>query len=65
VLDALTGIAYEDDSQVCECRLAKAFGSPARVEIRVSTAEGVPKTPLEAVPPGLPFCAADLTRRPR
>jgi len=46
VLDALTGIAYEDDSQVCECRVAKTFGSPARLEVQVCTlAEGVPKTP--------------------
>jgi len=46
VLDALTGIAYADDAQVCECRVAKSFGSPARLEVHVSTlAEGVPKTP--------------------
>ena len=30
VLDALTGIAYEDDAHVCESSLVKAFGSPAR-----------------------------------
>jgi crossover junction endodeoxyribonuclease RusA len=46
VLDGLTGIAYEDDSQVCECRVAKTFGPPARLEIQVRTlAEVVPKTP--------------------
>jgi Holliday junction resolvase RusA-like endonuclease len=46
VLDALTGIAYADDSQVTECRVAKIFGSPARLEVHVSKlAEGVPKTP--------------------
>lgn len=46
VLDGLTGIAYEDDSQVCECRVAKIFGSPARLEVQVCTlVEGVPKTP--------------------
>lgn len=45
VLDALTGIAYQDDSQVCECRVTKMFGSPARLEVQVSTlADGVPKT---------------------
>ena len=45
-LDALTGIAYVDDSQVTECRVAKMFGLPARLEIQVRTlAEGVPKTP--------------------
>jgi Holliday junction resolvase RusA-like endonuclease len=46
VLDGLTGIAYEDDSQVCECRVAKVFGPPARLEVQVCTlAGGVPKTP--------------------
>jgi crossover junction endodeoxyribonuclease RusA len=46
VLDGLTGIAYEDDSQVCECRVAKIFGSPAWLEVQVNAlAEGVPKTP--------------------
>ena len=51
VLDALTGIAYEDDAQVCECRVAKVFGSPARLEVNVSTlAEGVPKTPKSRCP---------------
>ena len=45
-LDALTGIAYQDDVQVWECRVAKVFGSPARVEIEIRTlAESVPKTP--------------------
>ncbi len=48
VLDALTGIAYEDDSQVCECSLVKAFGSLARAEILVKTIAGVSKTPLLA-----------------
>jgi crossover junction endodeoxyribonuclease RusA len=62
VLDALTGIAYEDDSQVCECHLGKAFGPPARVEVLVRSIEGVPETPLEAAAPGLPFGAANLTR---
>jgi crossover junction endodeoxyribonuclease RusA len=46
VLDGLTGIAYEDDSQVCECLVAKIFGSPARLEVQVGTiADGVPNTP--------------------
>jgi crossover junction endodeoxyribonuclease RusA len=46
VLDALTGIVYQDDSQVCECRVTKFFGSPARIEVQVRTlAESVPKTP--------------------
>lgn len=51
VLDALTGIAYQDDAQVCECRVAKVFDSPARVEIEIRTlAESVPKTPRIAAP---------------
>ena len=51
VLDALTGIAYEDDAQVCECRVAKAFGSPARLEVNVSTLfEGLRKTPVPGSP---------------
>jgi Holliday junction resolvase RusA-like endonuclease len=46
VLDGLTGIAYEDDSQVCECLVVKVFGSPARLEVQVcALAEAVPKTP--------------------
>lgn len=39
VLDSLTGIAYEDDSQVVRSGQSKQFGSPARVEVRVLTAE--------------------------
>jgi Holliday junction resolvase RusA-like endonuclease len=50
VLDALTGIAYEDDSQVCFCTIEKAFSSPTRVEILVRTIEGVPKTPARRSP---------------
>lgn len=51
VLDGLTGIAYEDDSQVCECRVAKIFGSPARLEVEVSTmADAIPKTPRTRTP---------------
>ena len=45
VLDALTGIVYADDSQVCDCCVTKTFGSPARVEIEIRTlAEGLRKT---------------------
>lgn len=39
IFDALTGIAFEDDSQVVRSGQTKQFGSPARVEIRVVTAE--------------------------
>lgn len=28
ILDALTGVAYVDDAQVCEISAAKAYGSP-------------------------------------
>jgi Holliday junction resolvase RusA-like endonuclease len=44
ILDALTGIAFGDDSQVTDLRVTKAFGSPARAEIQIS--EGMQcKTP--------------------
>jgi len=33
--DALQGIVYWDDSQVCDVRTQKWFGEPARVEITV------------------------------
>ena len=36
VLDALTGIAFEDDSQVTDLRISKHFGSPARAEIEIA-----------------------------
>jgi crossover junction endodeoxyribonuclease RusA len=36
ILDALTGIAFADDSQVIELHVTKGFGSPARAEIAVS-----------------------------
>jgi len=35
VLDAMTGIVFEDDSQVVACEITKGFGQPARVEITV------------------------------
>jgi Holliday junction resolvase RusA-like endonuclease len=45
-LDGFTGIIFEDDGQVSQCIATKVFGSPARLEVHVSTlAEGVPKTP--------------------
>ena len=34
--DSLIGIVYEDDSQVCEAHVMKLFGSPERVEVRIS-----------------------------
>jgi Holliday junction resolvase RusA-like endonuclease len=35
ILDALTGVIYEDDGQVVEVHGAKRWGDPARAEIRV------------------------------
>lgn len=35
ILDALTGVAYRDDSQVVEVTCVKRFGSPTRAEISV------------------------------
>lgn len=34
--DALTGICFEDDSQICEVHVRKLFGVPERAEIRVT-----------------------------
>ena len=51
VLDGLTGIVYADDGQVCVAECRKIFGSPARLEVGVSTlSEGVPKTPKIQAP---------------
>lgn len=35
VFDALTGVAFKDDSQVMCVEATKRFGSPARVEIKI------------------------------
>lgn len=35
ILDALTGVAYEDDSQVCWAMVEKNYGRPERAEITV------------------------------
>jgi Holliday junction resolvase RusA-like endonuclease len=32
-VDALTGVVFKDDAQVCEMRLRKSFGEPERAEI--------------------------------
>ncbi len=34
--DALTGVCYLDDAQVCIWEVSKAYGSPARAEVEVS-----------------------------
>ena len=36
VNDALTGILFEDDSQITDLRITKSYGVPERVEIEVS-----------------------------
>lgn len=35
VADALTGIVYDDDGQICESVIHKRYGAPERTEIRV------------------------------
>lgn len=36
ILDALTGIAYIDDAQVCQISASKAYGSPEGVNIVIT-----------------------------
>jgi len=38
ICDSLTGIFFEDDSQICDAIVSKHFGTPERVEITVATA---------------------------
>lgn len=38
LMDSMSGIVFEDDSQVVLCCLAKCFGLPERTEIKVSEA---------------------------
>ena len=40
ILDALTGIYFTDDAQVCEVRALKRYGDTPRVEIFVASQEG-------------------------
>lgn len=35
LFDAMTGIVFADDAQVCHVTMEKVFGSPARLECRV------------------------------
>jgi Holliday junction resolvase RusA-like endonuclease len=44
LLDSLAGIVFAADSQVAQCWVNKAFGSPARAEISVSILEETQKT---------------------
>jgi Holliday junction resolvase RusA-like endonuclease len=37
VFDALSGVVFEDDAQVVEGSFKKAFGSPARMDVRIET----------------------------
>ena len=37
VLDGLNGIAFEDDKQVINLRIAKAYANEARLEIEVES----------------------------
>jgi crossover junction endodeoxyribonuclease RusA len=56
VLDALTGIAYEDDSQVTEIFATKSYGYPARAEITVTEIQPAVKRLLSDVDlDNLPF----------
>lgn len=41
VNDALTGIAWEDDSQIMALTAVKGYGVPERVEISISSFDGV------------------------
>ncbi|MEG2395214.1 MAG: RusA family crossover junction endodeoxyribonuclease, partial [Ruthenibacterium sp.] len=36
VADALNGIAYHDDSGIVEMRIAKRYGNPERLVVRIS-----------------------------
>jgi crossover junction endodeoxyribonuclease RusA len=53
ILDALTGIAFEDDCQVTDLHVTKQFGSPARAEIVIS----------EALPPQIPLLHAPIKNK--
>jgi Holliday junction resolvase RusA-like endonuclease len=39
ILDSLNKLAWADDGQVCIVEKAKRFGSPARIEVTISTVE--------------------------
>jgi crossover junction endodeoxyribonuclease RusA len=34
--DAMSGIVFVDDAQICDLKVAKSFGAPAGVEVRVT-----------------------------
>lgn len=37
IFDALSGVVFEDDAQVVAVSCTKAFGSPARMDVRIET----------------------------
>lgn len=39
LMDGMTSIVFEDDSQVVECVLTKRFGTPERTEVRIRVVE--------------------------
>jgi crossover junction endodeoxyribonuclease RusA len=56
--DSLTGIVWEDDAQITEIHACKLFGTPARMEIKISEADFPASSVLVSqVSPvkGLPF----------
>lgn len=57
VLDALTGITFEDDSQVTELYVMKRFGTPSRAEISVCDVANPHHRPLsqQSILEPLPF----------
>ena len=52
--DALTGIVWRDDAQVCDQRARKEFGEPARVEVLVEVMS-VQTSAEVGCKPSLPF----------
>jgi crossover junction endodeoxyribonuclease RusA len=56
-LDALTGIAFDDDSQVTELHACKLFGTPPRMEIKITEADVPPASDRahEPINEALPF----------
>ena len=46
VLDSLTGIVFDDDSQVIEIVASKQFGLPPRMELEITEADLPPSSPV-------------------
>jgi len=47
LLDSLTGVLFEDDSQVVQCNVSKEYHSPERVEVYVAGSKNLPIPLLE------------------